>query len=62
MCRSPWWPLALRKRLSRPAIGLFAAIPAVAAYNFYATSTGRLFNRFDAFTEEFLNILERQRS
>ena len=47
--------------LAATAIGLFAAIPAVAAYNFYATATGRLFNRFDAFTEEFLNILERQR-
>ena len=52
----------IAEALVATAIGLFAAIPAVAAYNFYATSTGRLFNRFDAFTEEFLNILERQRS
>ena len=51
----------IAEALVATAIGLFAAIPAVAAYNFYATS-GRLFNRFDAFTEEFLNILERQRS
>lgn len=52
----------IAEALVATAIGLFAAIPAVAAYNFYATGTGRLFNRFDAFTEEFLNILERQRS
>ena len=52
----------IAEALVATAIGLFAAIPAVAAYNFYATSTGRLFHRFDAFTEEFLNILERQRS
>lgn len=52
----------IAEALVATAIGLFAAIPAVAAYNFYATSAGRLFNRFDAFTEEFLNILERQRS
>ena len=52
----------IAEALVATAIGLFAAIPAVAAYNFYATSTGRLFKRFDAFTEEFLNILERQRS
>lgn len=52
----------IAEALVATAIGLFAAIPAVTAYNFYATSTGRLFNRFDAFTEEFLNILERQRS
>ena len=52
----------IAEALVATAIGLFAAIPAVAADNFYATSTGRLFNRFDAFTEEFLNILERQRS
>ena len=51
----------IAEALVATAIGLFAAIPAVAAYNFYATATGRLFNRFDAFTEEFLNILERQR-
>ncbi len=52
----------IAEALVATAIGRFAAIPAVAAYNFYATSTGRLFHRFDAFTEEFLNILERQRS
>ena len=52
----------IAEALVATAIGLFAAIPAVAAYNCYATATGRLFNRFDAFTEEFLNILERQRS
>ena len=51
----------IAEALVATAIGLFAAIPAVAAYNYYATGTTRLFNRFDAFSEEFLNILERQR-
>ncbi len=42
------------------AIGLFAAIPAVIAYNRYATEIDRLAIRFESFMEEFLNILQRQ--
>ena len=42
------------------AIGLFAAIPAVIAYNRYANSINRLLNRFTGFEEEFSNILFRQ--
>jgi len=42
------------------ALGLFAAIPAVIAYNRFITDIGRLMNRFDAFEEEFTNILTRQ--
>jgi biopolymer transport protein TolQ len=42
------------------AIGLFAAIPAVIAYNFFARDIDRLANRFESFTEEFSNILQRQ--
>jgi biopolymer transport protein TolQ len=42
------------------AMGLFAAIPAVMAYNRYAYHVDRLQNRYDTFTEEFANILQRQ--
>ena len=42
------------------AIGLFAAIPAVVAYNRFAHDIDRLSTRFDTFVDEFLNILQRQ--
>ena len=41
-------------------MGLFAAIPAVVAYNKYANMVQRLENRYDDFIEEFSNILQRQ--
>ena len=41
-------------------IGLFAAIPAVVAYNRAATDVDRLAIRFETFIEEFTNILQRQ--
>ena len=41
-------------------MGLFAAIPAVVAYNKYAHSAERLEGRYDDFVEEFSNILQRQ--
>ena len=50
----------IAEALEATAIGLFAAIPAVAAYNYYNNRVGRLSNRVDGFSEEFLNILERQ--
>lgn len=50
----------IAEALIATAMGLFAAIPAVVAYNRYATEIGRLLNRFDAFQEEFSNILLRQ--
>ncbi|MBU6381342.1 MAG: protein TolQ [Betaproteobacteria bacterium] len=50
----------IAEALVATAIGLFAAIPAVVAYNRYATEIDRLANRFDTFSEEFLNILQRQ--
>ncbi len=50
----------IAEALVATAIGLFAAIPAVAAYNFFNNRVGRLSNRMDGFSEEFLNILERQ--
>lgn len=50
----------IAEALVATAIGLFAAIPAVIAYNRYATEIDRLAIRFESFMEEFLNILQRQ--
>ncbi len=50
----------IAEALIATAMGLFAAIPAVVAYNRYATEIGRILNRFDAFQDEFTNILFRQ--
>jgi len=41
------------------AMGLFAAIPAVIAYNRYADQVGRLELRYDTFMEELSTILQR---
>ena len=50
----------IAEALIATAIGLFAAIPAVVAYNRFAGDLNRLAIRFDSFTEEFSNILQRQ--
>lgn len=50
----------IAEALVATAIGLFAAIPAVIAYNRYAHDIDRLSSRFDSFMEEFSNILQRQ--
>jgi biopolymer transport protein TolQ len=42
------------------AMGLFAAIPAVWAYNRYSTRLERLTVRYDTFQEEFSSVLHRQ--
>jgi biopolymer transport protein TolQ len=52
----------IAEALVATAIGLFAAIPAVVAYNRFANDIDRLANRFESFMEEFLNILQRQRA
>lgn len=52
----------IAEALVATALGLFAAIPAVIAYNRFITDIGRLMTRFDAFQEEFTNILIRQSS
>ena len=41
------------------AIGLFAAIPAVVAYNRFTHDIDRVANRLETFIEEFSNILQR---
>jgi biopolymer transport protein TolQ len=50
----------IAEALIATAIGLFAAIPAVVAYNRYANTVQRFENRYDDFVEEFSNILQRQ--
>ena len=49
----------ISEALITTAIGLFAAIPAVIAFNRFADQVGRLEVRYDAFTEEFSSILQR---
>ena len=49
----------ISEALVATAVGLFAAIPAVVAYNRFADQVTRLEMRFDAFTEEFSTILQR---
>jgi biopolymer transport protein TolQ len=50
----------IAEALIATAIGLFAAIPAVVAYNRYSNDVERLNNRYDDFLEEFATILQRQ--
>jgi biopolymer transport protein TolQ len=50
----------IAEALVATAMGLFAAIPAVVAYNRYAHGINRLATRFESFTEEFSNVLQRQ--
>lgn len=50
----------IAEALIATALGLFAAIPAVIAYNRFITDIGRLMNGFDAFQEELTNMLIRQ--
>ncbi len=50
----------IAEALVATAIGLFAAIPAVVAYNRFSHDIDRLAIRFESFIEEFSNILHRQ--
>ncbi|OUR65934.1 protein TolQ [Methylophaga sp. 42_25_T18] len=50
----------ISEALIATAMGLFAAIPAVIAYNRYSHEVERLINRYDTFLEEFSSILQRQ--
>ncbi|MNR53755.1 Biopolymer transport protein ExbB [compost metagenome] len=49
----------IAEALAATAMGLFAAIPAVTAYNRYAHQIDRIANQLDTFIEEFSNILQR---
>ena len=50
----------IAEALVATAMGLFAAIPAVVAYNRYTHDVDRLATRYETFIEEFSNILQRQ--
>jgi len=50
----------IAEALIATAMGLFAAIPAVIAYNRYSNDVERLINHYDIFAEEFSTILQRQ--
>ena len=49
----------ISEALVATALGLFAAIPAVIAYNRYAAYVEVIMNRFEAFSDEFSSILDR---
>jgi biopolymer transport protein TolQ len=49
----------IAEALVATAIGLFAAIPAVLAYNRFSRDIDRVSNRLETFIEEFSNILQR---
>ena len=48
------------RSLIATAIGLFAAIPAVIAYNRFAAKVDRLSIRYESFMEEFINTIDRK--
>jgi biopolymer transport protein TolQ len=50
----------ISEALIATAMGLFAAIPAVIAYNRFSNQVDRLESRYDNFKEEFSSILQRQ--
>lgn len=50
----------IAEALVATAIGLFAAIPAVIAYNRFANDVDRLASRYDTFKDEFTTLLQRQ--
>lgn len=50
----------ITEALIATAMGLFAAIPAVIAYNRYQNKVERLNNRYETFQDEFSTILQRQ--
>lgn len=52
----------IAEALVATAMGLFAAIPAVIAYNRFSNEVERLDNRFETFKEEFSSLLQRQSS
>jgi biopolymer transport protein TolQ len=52
----------IAEALVATAIGLFAAIPAVIAYNRFARDIDRIAIQLETFIEEFTNILQRNAS
>lgn len=50
----------IAEALIATAMGLFAAIPAVIAYNRFASDTDQLASRYESFMEELSNVLQRR--
>ena len=50
----------IAEALIATAMGLFAAIPAVIAYNRFAAKVDRISIRYESFMEEFINIMDRK--
>lgn len=50
----------ISEALVATAMGLFAAIPAVIAYNRFSSEIDRIYSRYDIFVDEFAAILQRQ--
>jgi biopolymer transport protein TolQ len=50
----------IAEALIATAMGLFAAIPAVIAYNRYTTQVDRLITRYEIFMDEFLSVIQRR--
>lgn len=49
----------ISEALIATAMGLFAAIPAVVAYNRFSASSDRLYSTYETFVDEFASILHR---
>ncbi|ORU93421.1 MAG: protein TolQ [Cycloclasticus sp. symbiont of Poecilosclerida sp. N] len=50
----------ISEALVATAMGLFAAIPAVIAYNRFSTNADRLATRYETFMDDFTTVLQRQ--
>ena len=50
----------ISEALIATAVGLFAAIPAVIAYNRFSTQLSKIQERYEIFEDEFTNILQRE--
>jgi biopolymer transport protein TolQ len=50
----------IAEALFATALGLLAAIPAVIFYNKFSAEAGRLSQRFEGFSDEFIAIVSRQ--
>lgn len=50
----------IAEALIATAMGLFAAIPAVIAYNRFNNNVERLISRYDTFADEFFSVLQRE--
>lgn len=50
----------ISEALIATAVGLFAAIPAVIAYNRFSTQLSKIQEKYEIFEDEFINILNRE--